>query len=67
MAPSSSQGPPSCSLSNALLMMDEAAGPERGFLSETMNGVNSEANFKIRERARGGILSVLTTQLNDSL
>lgn len=48
-------------------MMDEAAGPERGFLSETMNGVNSEANFKIRERARGGILSVLTTQLNNSL
>ena len=37
-------------------MMDEAVGPEWGFLSETMNGVNSEANFKIRERARGVFL-----------
>lgn len=29
------------------------------------NDVSFEANFRIRERASGGVLSVLTTQLNN--
>lgn len=44
------QGPPSCTLSNALLSKDWAVGAEWGFLNETMNGVSFEASFRIREK-----------------
>lgn len=34
-------------------------------LSEMMSGVSFEANFRIREKGMWGVISLLTTQLNN--